>query len=111
MRRSVILGLGLVALITASKRRTEISRRSALASGHAGAGQPIAAIPTLAGDRRRPVGSGSSLALATREPGDSLNGTDADGVLAWIDNYCRANPIKDIADAAEAFARYRARGH
>ena len=28
-------------------------------------------------------------------------GTDADGVFAWIDNFCRANPLKDIADAAE----------
>jgi hypothetical protein len=34
---------------------------------------------------------------------DPLNGMDADGVWAWIDNYCSANPIKDIADAAGQF--------
>jgi hypothetical protein len=32
-----------------------------------------------------------------------LNGMDADGVLAWIDNYCHAHPITQIVDAAEAF--------
>ena len=34
---------------------------------------------------------------------DPLNGMDAQGVWAWIDNYCRANPIDEIADAAGKF--------
>ncbi len=34
---------------------------------------------------------------------DPLNGTDAEGVWAWIDNYCRANPLKDVEDAGVAF--------
>jgi hypothetical protein len=32
-----------------------------------------------------------------------LNKTDADGVWAWIDNYCSAHPISQISDAAAAF--------
>jgi hypothetical protein len=34
---------------------------------------------------------------------EPLHGIDADGVWAWIDNYCQANPLKDIAVAAAAF--------
>ena len=33
-----------------------------------------------------------------------LNGTDPDGVWAWIDSYCGAHPLDDIAVAAAAFA-------
>ena len=29
-------------------------------------------------------------------------GTDADGVFAWIDNYCSAHPLETIYSAAEA---------
>ena len=32
-----------------------------------------------------------------------LNGTDTDGVFAWIDNYCGAHPLEMISDAAHAF--------
>lgn len=42
---------------------------------------------------------------------DPLRGTDFDGVVGWIDNYCVANPVKDVLDAAAAFARYRAQAH
>ena len=31
-----------------------------------------------------------------------LAGTDFDGLVAWIDNYCRANPLDAIANAAIA---------
>jgi len=34
-----------------------------------------------------------------------LNGTDADGVWAWIDNYCQEHPIDRLFIAAEAFAK------
>ena len=30
--------------------------------------------------------------------------TDANGLLAWVDNYCRANPLKSISDTALALA-------
>jgi hypothetical protein len=31
---------------------------------------------------------------------DVLLGKDFDGLIAWIDNYCRANPLDNIAGAA-----------
>jgi hypothetical protein len=34
---------------------------------------------------------------------DPLRGVDARGVWAWIDNYCQANPLKNLTDAAIAF--------
>lgn len=33
---------------------------------------------------------------------DGSNGADMDGLEAWIDNYCKANPLRTIANAAEA---------
>jgi hypothetical protein len=33
---------------------------------------------------------------------DPLNGMDAEGVWAWVDNYCARNPISPIVDAAKA---------
>jgi hypothetical protein len=34
---------------------------------------------------------------------DPLSGLDAEAVWAWIDNYCRANPLEEVFDAAAAF--------
>ena len=34
-----------------------------------------------------------------------LNGVDAQGVWAWIDDYCRVHPSEKIAQAAAAFIR------
>jgi len=33
---------------------------------------------------------------------EALLGTDFDGLIAWIDNYCQANPLKGVAEAAGA---------
>ena len=33
-------------------------------------------------------------------PADVLVGTDFDGLMAWIDNYCRANPFDLVGTAA-----------
>ena len=35
---------------------------------------------------------------------DPLHGIDNNAVMAWIDNYCRNNPLKDIGDAAAGLA-------
>ncbi len=43
------------------------------------------------------AGSGSGL--------NPLNGVDADGVSAWIDNYCQAHPLDRIVEAATAFVK------
>lgn len=37
---------------------------------------------------------------------DPLNGTDAEGVWAWIDNYCAANPLIKIDEATAAFVTF-----
>jgi hypothetical protein len=34
---------------------------------------------------------------------DPMNNTDAEGVWAWIDNYCHANPLDTISIAAAHF--------
>ena len=44
---------------------------------------------------------------------DIAKGTDADGLIGWIDNWCRANPIENIADAAQnlIFELYKRKGN
>jgi hypothetical protein len=32
--------------------------------------------------------------------GDFLRGKDFDGLIGWIDNYCRTNPLHDVVQAA-----------
>jgi hypothetical protein len=46
------------------------------------------------------------LGYATRANYDESVTTkiDSEGLWAWIDNYCRANPLKQIVDAAEGLA-------
>jgi hypothetical protein len=36
---------------------------------------------------------------------DPLNEVDAQGVWAWVDNYCQSYPLNRIVDAAMTFAR------
>lgn len=33
---------------------------------------------------------------------DGSNGTDINGLMGWVDNYCKANPLRTAANAAEA---------
>lgn len=33
-------------------------------------------------------------------PGELSKGTDADGLELWITNYCSANPLADVSEAA-----------
>jgi hypothetical protein len=50
------------------------------------------------------VGYLSGVASATSQAGmDPLHGTDAEGVWAWIDNYCQAHPLDLMIDAGTAF--------
>jgi hypothetical protein len=41
----------------------------------------------------------SGLNMETDYP-DALLGTDYNGLMAWIDNYCRSNPLDKIVIAA-----------
>ena len=51
----------------------------------------------------------SGIGYTRENDADPLNGVDAFGVWAWIDNYCQTHPIDHIADAAAAF--YHAHPH
>tara|TARA_R110000868_G_scaffold196613_3_gene442583 strand:+ start:637 stop:978 length:342 start_codon:yes stop_codon:yes gene_type:complete len=37
---------------------------------------------------------------------DISKGTDVAGLSAWVDNYCGANPLNDIADASNALVQH-----
>lgn len=41
--------------------------------------------------------SGISLVLEK----DSLKGTDNPSIFLWMDNFCKANPLKSVADGAQ----------
>lgn len=49
------------------------------------------------------VGFLSGVGFIGQDAADPLEGVDAEGVWAWVDNYCRANPIEHISRAAAAF--------
>lgn len=38
--------------------------------------------------------------IDTQRSGGLTEGMDNDAVLAWVDNYCKANPLDKIADAS-----------
>jgi hypothetical protein len=50
------------------------------------------------------VGYLSGMNLDSTRP-DALLGTDFDGLMGWIDNYCRANPLQSIAIAGTVLMR------
>ena len=37
-----------------------------------------------------------------KETGDITQGTDAQGMLAWITTYCRTHPLETVFDAASS---------
>lgn len=51
----------------------------------------------------------SGIGYEGRDDVDPLQGLDAQAVWAWTDNYCRAEPLLNISDAAKAF--YKAHPH
>jgi|SRR5271163_3322178 len=38
--------------------------------------------------------------LFGKQQGDIAEGIDANGIFGWIDNYCSAHPLENLADAA-----------
>jgi hypothetical protein len=45
------------------------------------------------------IGFLSGINLASDKP-DALVGTDYHGAMAWLDNYCKANPLNTITEAS-----------
>jgi hypothetical protein len=41
--------------------------------------------------------------MGKRDGYDPLDGLDAEGVWAWVDNYCGTHPLEELSGAAEAF--------
>lgn len=56
-------------------------------------------------DEQWVVGFLSGIGFVGDRGDNPLNGLDAGAVWAWITNYCRANPLVGINDAAAAFYR------
>ena len=50
------------------------------------------------GNQRWLIGFMSGLAMESEK--DILRTTDAASIFLWMDNYCQANPLKDIDDGA-----------
>jgi hypothetical protein len=46
------------------------------------------------------VGFMAGLAMGTGR--DALRGTDLPSMAAWVDNYCKANPLDGLSNAGEA---------
>jgi hypothetical protein len=67
-------------------------------------GAPITANSEIADEETNwVVGFLSGVGFMGRGNVNPLDGMDAEGILAWIDNYCRAHPIERIVEAAGAF--------
>ena len=80
------------------------------------AGTGTASCGEWTSERRNPYGGAGQqwvlgfLAGAADYGGpDAFDGTDAEGVWAWIDRYCWQNPTDKLLTAAEAFVRARRR--
>jgi hypothetical protein len=56
-------------------------------------------------DEQWVVGFLSGIGYRGDDDSDPLKGMDAQGVWAWIDNYCLAHPIETVSTAAKAFNR------
>jgi hypothetical protein len=49
------------------------------------------------------VGFLSGIGWVGQDGDNPLHGVDAEGVWAWVDNYCKAHPIDTIAKGASQF--------
>jgi hypothetical protein len=106
MRKTLLLAVLTVALMTGFAE-------DARAYNQIGAG--AASCGTWLEDRRDPrssmalidiswvTGFLSGIGFTSVGSADPMRGMDVAGISAWIDNYCRAHPIKHISDAAGAF--------
>lgn len=78
--------------------------------GYVPGGLPNQAFQNDLQDKEWVLGFLSGVGARGEAFGDNpLDGVDAEAVWAWIDNYCLANPVNNIATAAAAF--YRAHPH
>lgn len=99
-----VVALAVVMLGTASLQ-TSAQNRLAFGVGIANScGVWMQARQTRSGNNEKVLtqwvaGHLSGLNMDTAHP-DALLGTDFDGLMGWIDNYCKANPLDKVATAA-----------
>ena len=109
--RRVITCLILAAVLATGDRATAADTHRMEGNGNASCGNWMAARASAPGDglaRDHPLQvqwvfgflTGVGVFGRTFDP---LKNVDAQGVLAWMDNYCQANPIDSIATAAADF--------
>ncbi len=74
----------------------EIEVRGSRSCGDWVSTRPVRSIETIAVETWL-VGYLSGLAIGTNK--DFIKGTDNPSIFLWVDNYCRANPLKSLGDA------------
>jgi hypothetical protein len=90
---SVVLGLMLTVM--------ELGAQTIEVRGIRSCGEWVKDKDTLAfGNQTWLVGYLSGLAVATNK--QFLSGTDNQSIYLWVDNYCRANPLRSLPDAGTA---------
>lgn len=89
----VVLGLMLTAM--------ELGAKTIEVRGIRSCGEWVSDREALAlGNQTWLVGYLSGLAVATNK--QILSGTDNQSIYLWVDNYCRANPLRSLPDAGTA---------
>jgi hypothetical protein len=79
----------------------ELAARAIEVRGIRSCGEWVSDNKTLAlGNQTWLLGYLSGIAVATGK--QVLNGTDNQSIYLWVDNYCRANPLKSLPDAGNA---------
>jgi hypothetical protein len=66
-------------------------------------GPPTRGFQVALQDQAWVLGFLSGIGFVAANDDNPLDGVDADGVWAWIDNYCQAHPIENVQQAAAAF--------
>jgi hypothetical protein len=109
MMRPLILAAVAVILFAGTAGAADNGNYTAMGWGNGSCGSWTAARRTPQGMQARGNGewvlgflSGAG-AMGLSQGYDPLHGTDPEGVLAWVDNYCRDHPLESIAEAASAF--------
>jgi hypothetical protein len=97
---------------------TSVSRAVDLGSGHTLMGFGNNSCGTWTDERRRNVSAGAhswvlgfltAYNLYEHDAGNVSKGTDAKGLFAWIDNYCRDNPLENLETATVRLIEYLTR--
>lgn len=99
MKRAGALGLVVALLASLSAGSAAANARTEMGPGLVSCGAWLASTSAMRYGRGAWV-LGYLSRAAHAYPGDLLAPLDSDAVTAWLDNYCRAHPLEDLAAAA-----------